>query len=55
VRLLAEELGGDAGGAEGDGARERDGFLCCLAEGRWSYFLGCLGVVLRVVTTVWGL
>jgi hypothetical protein len=34
---------------------ERDGFLCRLAEGEWSFVLGCLGVVLRVVTTVWGL
>jgi hypothetical protein len=34
---------------------ESDGFLCRLAEGEWSFVLGRLGVVLSVVTTVWGL
>jgi hypothetical protein len=35
--------------------RERDGFLCRLAEGEWSFVLGSLGVVLCVATTVWEL
>jgi hypothetical protein len=37
---VAEELGGDAGGAEGV-QRERHGFLCALAEGRWNGWALC--------------